>query len=93
MAAKDFSGCNQGARCVRFGGSSLHQISRCAAAESWIPEMRISASKSEAMVLSCEKVACHFPVNDVLLSQIEKHKYLQFLLKVGQTGLLASCLQ
>lgn len=59
----------------------------------WIPEMRISASKSEAMVLSCEKVACHFPVNDVLLSQIEKHKYLQFLLKVGQTGLLVSCLQ
>lgn len=44
-------------------------------------QQRVSASKSEAMVLKRERVGCHFQVSDVLLFQIEKHKYLQFLLR------------
>ncbi len=41
--------------------------------------MRISASKSEAMVLSRKRVACPFKVGGVLLPQVEEFKYLGVL--------------
>ncbi len=41
--------------------------------------MRISASKSEAMVLSRKRVACPLQVGGVLLPQVEEFKYLGVL--------------
>ncbi len=41
--------------------------------------MRISTSKSEAMVLSRKKVACPLQVGEVFLPQVEEFKYLGVL--------------
>ncbi len=41
--------------------------------------MRISTSKSEAMVLSRKKVACSLQVGEVFLPQVEEFKYLGVL--------------
>ncbi len=55
-----------------------HALGRFAA-ECEAVEMRISASKSEAMVLSRKKVACPLQVGGVLLPQVEEFKYLGVL--------------
>ncbi len=49
------------------------------AAECEAVGMRISASKSEAMVLSRKRVACPLQVGGVLLPQVEEFKYLGVL--------------
>ncbi len=55
-----------------------HALGRFAA-ECEAVGMRISASKSEAMVLSRKRVACPLQVGGVLLPQVEEFKYLGFL--------------
>ncbi len=55
-----------------------HALGRFAA-ECEAVGMRISASKSEAMVLSRKRVACPLQVGGVLLPQVEEFKYLGVL--------------
>ncbi len=55
-----------------------HALGRIAA-EFDAAGMRISTSKSEAMVLSRKKVACPLQVGGVSLSQVEEFKYLGVL--------------
>ncbi|KAK3538143.1 hypothetical protein QTP70_032395 [Hemibagrus guttatus] len=55
-----------------------HALSRFAA-ECETAGMRVSTSKSEAMVLNRKKVACTLQVGGALLSQVEEFKYLGVL--------------
>ncbi|KAK3542721.1 hypothetical protein QTP70_000102 [Hemibagrus guttatus] len=51
----------------------------CFAAECEAAGMRVSASKSEAMVLDRKKVACTLQVGGEVLPQVEEFKYLGVL--------------
>ncbi|KAK3514795.1 hypothetical protein QTP70_032195, partial [Hemibagrus guttatus] len=51
----------------------------CFAAECEVAGMRVSTSKSEAMVLDREKVACTHQVGGEFLPQVEEFKYLRVL--------------
>ncbi|KAK3546986.1 hypothetical protein QTP86_007434 [Hemibagrus guttatus] len=51
----------------------------CFAAECEAAGMRVSTSKSEAMVLNRKKVACTLQVGGEILPQVEKFKYLGVL--------------
>ncbi|KAK3538438.1 hypothetical protein QTP86_003713 [Hemibagrus guttatus] len=51
----------------------------CFAAECEVAGMRVSTSKSEAMVLDWEKVACTHQVGGEFLPQVEEFKYLRVL--------------
>ncbi|KAK3506093.1 hypothetical protein QTP70_018234, partial [Hemibagrus guttatus] len=67
------------ARVVEFG-EAMEKDYRTASGECEAAGMRVSISKSEAMVLDWKKVACTLQVGWELLPQVEEFKYLGVLL-------------
>ncbi|KAK3533908.1 hypothetical protein QTP70_034895, partial [Hemibagrus guttatus] len=60
-------------------GLDLQHALGCFAAECEVAGMRVSTSKSEAMVLDRKKVACNLQLGGEVLPQVEEFKYLGVL--------------